>query len=147
VVVNVLATLGQLARVSAAAFKPHVAEVLPLVIEAITGGHHAPLCSHIAELALPIKLLAPGSQPAPCSLPCSLLLADVSAPAKRIVAVRTLGQIAASSGAVMMPYMEFPQVRAGHCPHTLPPWRLPAAAGHTPCLIRCTPADWCCSCL
>lgn len=37
VVVNVLATLGQLARVSAATFKPHVAEVLPLVIEAITG--------------------------------------------------------------------------------------------------------------
>lgn len=70
---SVLATLGQLAAVSGAAFKPHVSEVMPLVIEAIQ---------------------------------------DASNPRKRLTAVRCLGQICQSSGAVMSPYWDFPQLLA-----------------------------------
>lgn len=37
-------------------------------------------------------------------------LQDAGAPAKRLVAVRTLGQIVEHTGTVMAPYMDFPQL-------------------------------------
>ncbi|MEW5308376.1 MAG: hypothetical protein WDW38_000344 [Sanguina aurantia] len=71
VVRTVLSTIGALAAVSHSAFRPYVAEVMPLVIDAIQ---------------------------------------DTGSARKRIVAVKTLGQIVENTGTVMTPYLDFPQL-------------------------------------
>lgn len=45
-----------------------------------------------------------------CLCLCTVFLQDTTSLSKRLVAVRTLGQIVESTGTVMTPYMEFPQL-------------------------------------
>eukprot|EP00891_Asterochloris_glomerata_P006787 jgi/Astpho2/6787/fgenesh1_pm.00103_%23_6_t len=66
VVQSVLATVGELSRVAGPILRPHVGEVLPLVILALQGRY--------------------------------------------TVAVATLGQVVESTGVVVMPYLEYPQL-------------------------------------
>ncbi|KAK9806315.1 hypothetical protein WJX72_010074 [[Myrmecia] bisecta] len=71
VVASVLATTGELARVAGPGLRPHIGDILPLIIDSIQ---------------------------------------DTSGGIKRIVAVATLGQVVESTGIVVTPYMEYPQL-------------------------------------
>ncbi|DBA66640.1 TPA: hypothetical protein ACH3X2_002209 [Trebouxia sp. C0005] len=71
VMASVLATTGELARVAGSNLRPHIGDILPLIIEAI--GHP-------------------------------------SGANKSVVAVVTLGQVIESTGVVVTPYMEYPQL-------------------------------------
>lgn len=73
---------------------------------------------HFARMRPPwdISLFAISKCPktSKCHEACTILLSpqDASSTRKRQVGVRTLGQIVASTGAVMSPYLDFPQLLA-----------------------------------
>eukprot|EP00798_Chlamydomonas_sp_ICE-L_P022752 gene22752-29919_t len=77
---TVLATIGQLAAVAHSQFRPYVSEVMPLVIESIQdSSSFRPYDSEVMHLV--IKSIQ-----------------DSSSVSKRVVAVKTLGQIVANTG-------------------------------------------------
>lgn len=67
---RVLETLGELAKVAGVSLRPHVPEILPLVIEALNDASNT----------------------------------------KKAVAINTLGQVVESTGCVMQPYQDYPNL-------------------------------------
>ena len=122
-VASVLATTGELARVAGPGLRTHIGDVLPLIIDAIQdsagGNKRLTAVSTLGQVGAGLIQFSEKCLPQICNHYCQIICENLSANVKFAHArnylacslrLTWLSQVVESTGLVMTPYLEYPQL-------------------------------------